>query len=797
MLVLALGLLVVPAAGAATYTVDDTDDVVDAAIGDGVCDAPGADSCTVRAAIQEANFTNALDFVDVKPGTYWLEIGGIDDTAAAGDLDITKPAVITGIEGNTASTHSIQVDRAAMTPDDRVFQVFDEGTGADDASFQYLTIRGGNPAGRGGGISAERAARISAANVVIVENQAQNGGGVYLAGAHASLTGVTVSSNISSNPGFNSFGGGIYAASSFNPTELAPTLNLNISSLENNTSPNGGAGLYMGSGTATVTSTRVVGNTVTAEGAGGGISTGEAEGTETLIEGSVIMQNSATNGAGILNQGTFSLPRPRLTLRNSTVAANTDTASNPGVSFPAAVFNGGELVVEHSTLTGNVRALANNQSGQQPGTVTLAASILANSGSDDCASDDPGPFPGGGITSLGYNVIEEPGHLCTPHATDLTGQDPQLDGSVPGEDGGFTETLGLGQTSPALDLVPAASCPPPATDQRLVSRPFDGPDSDAIAECDSGAYEAIPFSVSDPTVSEGDSGTAILSFTVSRASEYGLATVNYATADGTATAGSDYTADSGTLTFQPSEFAKQVDVTISGDTAFEGLAETVLLNLSLPVNGVIADAQGTGSITEDDPEPDGDGDGHLDSSDNCPGTANANQANADGDALGDACDPDIDGDGFPNATDSCSSVSGTAGGCPDGDTDGVADTSDNCPSTANPGQADRDGDGAGDACDAPPPRPVCAGRRATRIGTAAADDIRGTRRRDVIAALGGNDVIRGLRGNDIICGGRGRDRILGGRGRDALYGQQGRDRLFGGPGRDRLFGGPGRDITRQ
>lgn len=91
----------------------------------------------------------------------------------------------------------------------------------------------------------------------------------------------------------------------------------------------------------------------------------------------------------------------------------------------------------------------------------------------------------------------------------------------------------------------------------------------------------------------------------------------------------------------------------------------------------------------------------------------------------------------------------------------------------------------------------CAGRLATRVGTAGRDAIRGTRGRDVIVGLGRRDTINGLAGRDLICGGRGPDRLFGGPGRDRLLGQAGRDFLRGGPGRDRLRGGPGRDNQTQ
>ena len=71
---------------------------------------------------------------------------------------------------------------------------------------------------------------------------------------------------------------------------------------------------------------------------------------------------------------------------------------------------------------------------------------------------------------------------------------------------------------------------------------------------------------------------------------------------------------------------------------------------------------------------DSDGDGIVDEIDNCVGVFNPNQADMDGDFLGDLCDPDIDGDGLANVVD-------------------------NCPYILNPNQANFDGDAFGDVCD--------------------------------------------------------------------------------------------------
>ena len=110
------------------------------------------------------------------------------------------------------------------------------------------------------------------------------------------------------------------------------------------------------------------------------------------------------------------------------------------------------------------------------------------------------------------------------------------------------------------------------------------------------------FSVNDVTVTEGNSGTTNLIFTVTLGGDItSNATVQFATQDGTATAGSDYVARTGTLTFTPTGAKTQtVTVTVNGDTTPEA-NETLNLNLSNSSAGVlIADTQGVGTITNDD-----------------------------------------------------------------------------------------------------------------------------------------------------------------------------------------------------
>jgi hypothetical protein len=90
--------------------------------------------------------------------------------------------------------------------------------------------------------------------------------------------------------------------------------------------------------------------------------------------------------------------------------------------------------------------------------------------------------------------------------------------------------------------------------------------------------------VGDVTLTEGNSGTATASFKVSLSRASGKTiSVRYATANGTATAPSDYTPVSGMLTFNPGETSKTISVLIKGDTVREP-NETVKLNLSTPTN---------------------------------------------------------------------------------------------------------------------------------------------------------------------------------------------------------------------
>ena len=105
--------------------------------------------------------------------------------------------------------------------------------------------------------------------------------------------------------------------------------------------------------------------------------------------------------------------------------------------------------------------------------------------------------------------------------------------------------------------------------------------------------------IGDGSASEGETIGFVVTLSGSTAR---TVTVDYATMDGSATAGADYGSVSGTLTFAPGESSATVSVEIVDDETYES-DETFLARLSSPVDAVIAAGEATGTILDDDEQP--------------------------------------------------------------------------------------------------------------------------------------------------------------------------------------------------
>jgi len=269
--------------------------------------------------------------------------------------------------------------------------------------------------------------------------------------------------------------------------------------------------------------------------------------------------------------------------------------ANAGILFVGAAGNGGsDGIGDNNDTTANYPS---NYSTLQGTSTTKAAAYeavvavaaLGSTGglasfSNYGATTVDIAAPGVGITSTlpgGTYGAYSGTSMATPH---VTGAVALYAAAYPTSTAAQTRQAILGAARPTTALTGKA-----VTGGRL----------DVAAALNAAPPTPRTLAVSSVSASEA-AGTFVFTVTLSSASASKV-TVKFATANGTATAGrnGDYTATSGTLTFNPGETSKTVAVAVRNDSTIEQ-NETFFLNLSSASGATIAVGRGTGTIVNDD-----------------------------------------------------------------------------------------------------------------------------------------------------------------------------------------------------
>jgi hypothetical protein len=289
----------------------------------------------------------------------------------------------------------------------------------------------------------------------------------------------------------------------------------------------------------------------------------------------------------------------------------------------------GDTVNLSATLTASAVAVSGKNisftlNGNPAGSATTNGAGVASLSNVSLAGINAGTYPTGVGASFagdaGYAATSGTGALTVNQATSSTAISSDINPSTLGQSVTFTATVTSGAGTPTgtvnfkegaatlgsdtLDGSGEATFSTSSltagshdiTAEYVGDTNFSGSSDELTQQVDGPS-----FSIDNVTMAEGNAGTTTFSFTVTKTGTTALsASVNYATADGTATdADNDYEPTSGTLTFAAADTTKQVSVTVNGDTTPE-VDETFTVVLSSPTNATISQGTGTGTISNDD-----------------------------------------------------------------------------------------------------------------------------------------------------------------------------------------------------
>ncbi len=525
---------------------------VDAATGDDGDDClSSVTACeTIGAAMGKAS---GGDTIEIAAGTYNEH-----------DLAITKALTLNG-----AGAQVTIVDAGAAG---RGFTV------SSTTVISGVCVQNGQTSSGGGAIMNGAIGGLTLHNVLLTDNATVgHGGGIYNLGALTLENTVVVSNTASAS------GGAIYNSDQ-------GTITITRSTLAHNTalgSASGGGGIFARGRALTIEDSTIADNA--SNYLGGGLHLLMIGGTA-VLDRVTISGNQATQGAGL-----YAAVGP-ITLTNTTVTGNVAGNNYGGLYAYAGFGYPVTLTLQNCTIANNtdlnsVGTGTNGLVALGDATATLRNTILADNEGHNCMGSAV-------LTSQGHNLSDDATCELT-QSGDQPGADPLL--GLLADNGGFVETQMPRVGSPAIDMGDDAHCP--ATDARGVARPYDG-DGDTVATCDIGAVETRnQFNIADTTVVEGDATSVTAWFTITLApAGTKTVSVHYATVDGSATGGVDYTPVSGTLIFDPGDTQKIFQVTVLGDTDDE-VDETFDLQLSMPVEADLFDGVATCTIVDNDGLP--------------------------------------------------------------------------------------------------------------------------------------------------------------------------------------------------
>lgn len=299
--------------------------------------------------------------------------------------------------------------------------------------------------------------------------------------------------------------------------------------------------------------------------------------------------------------------------------ATSDVTATAGSDYTAT---SGQLTILTGQTSGTISVPLTTDSLAEPNetlTLTLSNPSAGTSIGDGSATgtitNDDGLPPSLSVNDPSANETDAPGtipftvSLPGPATQDTTFSYLTVAGTATaGADfasGSGTATITAGSTSTNV-VVTVVGDDLDEADETLslsISNPINASIADSSGTGTIVDDDATPSLQSDtPSAAETDTTTA-LTFTVTLSAASGrTVTVDYATSNGTATAGSDYTAASGTLVFNAGDTSETVAVTVTGDELDEP-NETLTLTLSGAQNATISQATATGTIVDDEASP--------------------------------------------------------------------------------------------------------------------------------------------------------------------------------------------------